>query len=192
MIGPIIPPSITMVIYGVVSNTSIGQMFLGGVVPGLLCALALMVMVYVIARRRNYPVSPRASLKQIAKQFVWSFPALLTPFIIVGGIFSGEFSPTEAAAITAIYAILLGLFVYRDLTWSRLWSSLYETMVTTASIGTIIAGVSLFGVILARQQAPQQVAAVFLQFTSGPVSFLIAVNVLIFVPAPWSNRWRSF
>ena len=181
MIGPIIPPSITMVIYGVVSNTSIGQMFLGGVVPGLLCALALMVMVYVIARRRNYPVSPRASLKQIAKQFVWSFPALLTPFIIIGGIFSGEFSPTEAAAITAIYAILLGVFVYRDLTWGRLWSSLYETMVTTASIGTIIAGVSLFGVILARQQAPQQVAALFLQFTSGPISFLIAVNVLIFV-----------
>ncbi|MBZ0229104.1 MAG: TRAP transporter large permease, partial [Bauldia sp.] len=107
MIGPIIPPSITMVIYGVVANTSIGQMFLGGVVPGLLCAFALMVMVYVIARRRNYPVSPRSTLKQVAISFWWSFPALLTPFIIIGGIFSGEFSPTEAAAITAVYAILL-------------------------------------------------------------------------------------
>ena len=181
MIGPIIPPSITMVIYGVVANTSIGQMFLGGVVPGLLCAFALMVMVYVIARRRNYPVSPRSTLKQVAISFWWSFPALLTPFIIIGGIFSGEFSPTEAAAITAVYAILLGLLVYRDLTWRRLWDSLYETMVTTASIGVIIAGVSLFGIILAREQAPQQVAAFFLQFTSGPISFLIAVNVLIFV-----------
>ena len=181
MIGPIIPPSITMVIYGVVANTSIGQMFLGGVVPGLLCAFALMVMVYVIARRRNYPVSPRSTLKQVAISFWWSFPALLTPFIIIGGIFSGEFSPTEAAAITAVYAILLGLLVYRDLTWRRLWDSLYETMVTTASIGVIIAGVSLFGIILAREQAAQQVAAFFLQFTSGPISFLIAVNVLIFV-----------
>lgn len=181
MIGPLVPPSITMVLYGVISNTSIGQLFLGGVVPGVLCAGALMVMVYVIALRRDYPRDDWPGAAAIGRLFVRSFPALLTPAVIVGGIFSGWFSPTEAAAVTVLYAILIDLLFYRELTWRRLWDAIYETTATSAGIATIIAGVSLLGYVLAREQAPQQIATMFLAIADGPVSFLIAVNLMIFV-----------
>ncbi|MFK7890988.1 MAG: TRAP transporter large permease [Granulosicoccus sp.] len=181
MIGPLVPPSITMVLYGVISNTSIGQLFLGGIVPGFLCALALMVMVYVIARKRNYPRDPVYGKREVLTLFLRSFPALLTPVVIIGGIFSGLFSPTEAAAITVIYALLIDVFIYRQLTWRKLWDALYETTVTASSIAVIIAGVSLLGFVLAREQAAQQVSGLFLSFSTGTASFLILVNILIFV-----------
>jgi tripartite ATP-independent transporter DctM subunit len=176
MIGPLVPPSITMVLYGVVSNTSIGRLFLGGVVPGFLCAASLMAMVYVLAHRRNYPVEQRATARQLISGFVNSFPALMTPFVIIGGIFSGMFSPTEAAAVTVAYAILIDLVFYRQLTWRKLWDAIYETATTSASIAVIIAGVSMLGVILAREQAPQQVAGLFLTLADSPITFLIGVN----------------
>ncbi|MFV0358547.1 TRAP transporter large permease [Tropicimonas sp.] len=181
MIGPLVPPSITMVLYGVISNTSIGKLFLGGVVPGVLCAFSLMVMVYAIALRRDYPRDPWPGLRELARLFVRSFPALLTPAVIVGGIFSGWFSPTEAAAVTVLYAVVIDVIFYRELTLRRLWDAVYETTATSASIATIIAGVSLLGYVLAREQAPQQIATMFLSIADGPVSFLIAVNLMIFV-----------
>ena len=178
MIGPLVPPSITMVLYGVAANTSIGAMFLGGIIPGFMCAGALMIMVYVLARRRNYPRDPRQSFMEIRKLFFRSLPALFT---IVGGIFSGWFSPTEAAAITVLYAILIDLLFYRELTLKRLWDAIYETTATSATIATIIAGVSLMGFVLAREQAPQQIASVFLSIADSPMHFLIAVNLMLFV-----------
>ncbi|WP_119308240.1 TRAP transporter large permease [Cohaesibacter haloalkalitolerans] len=181
MIGPIVPPSITMVLYGVISNTSIGKLFLGGVVPGVLCAVALMVMVYVIAKLRHYPKDDHYSCRQVGELFLRSFPALLTPFVIIGGIFSGFFSPTEAAAVTVLYAILIDLLIYHNLTWPRFFRAVYETAVTSATIGTIIAGVSVLGFVLAREQAPQQIANFFLAFVDSKLSFLIAVNLMIFV-----------
>ena len=181
MIGPLVPPSITMVLYGVIANTSIGKLFLGGIIPGVLCAVSLMMMVYVIARKRNYPRDPKQTITQIGTLFIKSFPALLTPVVIVGGIFSGMFSPTEAAAVTVLYAIVIDLVFYRELTFRRLWDSIYETATTTASIATIIAGVALLGFVLAREQAPQQIATLFLSIASDPITFLIAVNLMIFV-----------
>jgi len=181
IIGPLVPPSITMVLYGVIANVSIGQMFLGGVVPGVLCAVALMIMISIIARRRDYPRDPRQSLPEIRRLFWKSLPALLTPLVIIGGIFSGYFSPTEAAAVTVLYAILIDLVFYRELTWRRLWDAVYETSATAASIATIVAGVSLFSFIFAREQAPQQIAEVFLAIADSPLMFLIAVNLMIFV-----------
>ncbi|SEB64604.1 TRAP transporter, DctM subunit [Nitratireductor aquibiodomus] len=181
MIGPLVPPSITMVLYGVVSNTSIGRLFLGGIVPGVLCAASLMVMVYVLARQRNYPRDAWHGVGNVGVLFVKSFPALATPFVIVGGIFSGLFSPTEAAAVTVLYAILIDLAFYRELTLKRLWDAIYETTTTSASIATIVAGVGLLGFILAREQAPQQITQLFLTLTDGPLSFLIAVNLMIFL-----------
>ncbi|MAW86894.1 MAG: ABC transporter permease [Phyllobacteriaceae bacterium] len=181
MIGPLVPPSITMVLYGVVSNTSIGRLFLGGIVPGVLCAASLMVMVYVLARQRNYPRDSWQGVGNVGVLFVKSFPALATPFVIVGGIFSGLFSPTEAAAVTVLYAILIDLVFYRELTLKRLWDAIYETTTTSASIATIVAGVGLLGFILAREQAPQQITQLFLTLTDGPLSFLIAVNLMIFL-----------
>lgn len=181
MIGPLVPPSITMVLYGVISNTSIGKLFLGGIVPGVMCAVALMVMVYFIARKREYPVDVRKSTGEIGTLFVKSLPALLTPVVIVGGIFSGYFSPTEAAAITVLYAILIDLVFYRELTFRRLWDAIYETVITSSAIATIIAGVGLLGWVLAREQAPQQIANLFLSIADDKLSFLIAVNLMIFV-----------
>lgn len=181
MIGPLVPPSITMVLYGVIANTSIGKLFLGGIVPGFMCAASLMVMVYLIARKRNYPRDPRQSAGQITRLFFKSLPALLTPVVIVGGIFSGYFSPTEAAAITVLYAIIIDLVFYRELTFRRLWDSIYETSVTSASIATIIGGVALVGFVMAREQAPQQIAQMFLSIADSPLMFLIAVNLMIFV-----------
>ncbi|WP_026480698.1 TRAP transporter large permease [Ahrensia sp. 13_GOM-1096m] len=181
MIGPLVPPSITMVLYGVISNTSIGKLFLGGIVPGILCAGSLMVMVYIIARKKEYPRDERKSFSEIGALFIRSFPALFTPVVIVGGIFSGYFSPTEAAAVTVIYAILIDLVFYRELTLKRLWNSIYETTATSASIATIIAGVGLLGFVLAREQAPQQIATMFLTIADSPLTFLIAVNLMIFV-----------
>ncbi|WP_422053847.1 TRAP transporter large permease [Shimia sp.] len=181
MIGPLVPPSITMVLYGVISNTSIGQLFLGGIVPGVMCAGALMCMVYFIARKREYPTDPVKPAGEIAGMFVKSLPALLTPVVIVGGIFSGYFSPTEAAAITVLYAILIDLLFYRELTFRRLWDAIYDTTVTSSAIATIIAGVGLLGWVLAREQAPQQLASLFLAIADSKLTFLIAVNLMIFV-----------
>ncbi|WGF89573.1 TRAP transporter large permease [Marinivivus vitaminiproducens] len=181
MIGPIIPPSITLVLYGVSANVSVGALFLAGIVPGLLCALALMVMVYVISARRGYPKSNRASIRELASSFRSAFWALLTPLIIIMGIFGGYFSPTEAAAATVVYAILIDLLVYRSLSWRKLWDSLYESAALSASIAFIVANVAMLGIIFAREQAPQQIAALFLQFVDSPLSFLLIVNVLIFV-----------
>ncbi|TYB87927.1 TRAP transporter large permease [Oceaniovalibus sp. ACAM 378] len=181
MIGPLVPPSITMVLYGVIANVSIGKLFLGGIVPGFMCAGALMVMVWFIARKRDYPRDPRRSAGEIGALFVKSLPALFTPVVIVGGIFSGLFSPTEAAAVTVLYAIMIDLIFYRELTFRRLWDSLYETTVTSASIATIVAGVGLLSFIMAREQAPQQIATFFLSVADSPVTFLIAVNLMIFV-----------
>jgi tripartite ATP-independent transporter DctM subunit len=181
LIGPLVPPSITMVLYGVIANVSIGQMFLGGVIPGVLCALALMGMVYLVALRRDYPRDPRQSAPEILRLFWRSLPALLTPLVIIGGIFSGYFSPTEAAAVTVLYAILIDLLFYRELTWRRLWDAVYETSVTSASIAVIVAGVSLFSFIFAREQAPQQIATMFLAIADSPLTFLVAVNLMIFV-----------
>jgi len=181
MIGPLVPPSITMVLYGVVSGTSIGQLFLGGIVPGVLCAAALMIMVYILAVQRGYPTEPRATMCQIWRGFVVSFPALLTPAVIVLGIFSGYFSPTEAAAVTVIYALFIDLVFYRELTWRKLFRAVHESAVTASSIALIIAGVSLMGLILAREQAPQKIAGLFLSLVDSKMGFLIAVNAMIFV-----------
>ncbi|WP_336057191.1 TRAP transporter large permease [Nitratireductor sp. CH_MIT9313-5] len=118
--------------------------------------------------------------RTVSGLLVRSFPALLTPAVIVGGIFSGWFSPTEAAAVTVDYAILIDLIFYRELTLRRLWDAIYQTTTTSASIAMIIAGVSLLGYVLAREQAPQQIASLFLSISDGPVSFLIAVNLMVF------------
>lgn len=181
MIGPLVPPSITMVLYGVVSGTSIGQLFLGGIIPGFLCAAALMFMVYILAVRRGYPTEPRASLCQIGQGFLISFPALMTPAVIVVGIFSGYFSPTEAAAITVLYALFIDIVFYRQMTWRKLFRAVHESAVTSSSIALIIAGVSLMGWILAREQAPQKIAGLFLSLVDTKWGFLVAVNTMIFV-----------
>jgi tripartite ATP-independent transporter DctM subunit len=181
IIGPLIPPSIPLVVYGVIANTSIGGLFLGGIVPGLLCALSLMVIVYIMAGRRNYPTERRASLRRVGVTFLRALLPLLTPIIIIGGIFAGIFSPTEAAVVAASYALFLGAVVYREITFAKLVIVLRETVNHTAAVGLLIMGVSLFGYVIARGQVPQHVADIFLAWSSDPLSFLILVNVMLLV-----------
>ena len=179
IIGPLVPPSIPLVIYGVIANTSIGGLFLGGLVPGVMCAVALMLLVYVMAKLRNYPKERRASLRHLVMSFLRAFVPLLTPLIIIGGIFAGIFSPTEAAVVAASYAFFLGTVVYRELTVAKLLAVMRETVSHTAAVGLLMMGVSLFGYVLAREQVPQQVADFFLTFSDNPIAFLLLVNLML-------------
>ncbi|MCG8453695.1 MAG: TRAP transporter large permease [Spirochaetales bacterium] len=181
IIGPIIPPSITMVMYGVLTNTSTGKLFLGGIVPGLLLAFSLMVMVYVLSVKNNYPVSPKSTWKEIWFSYKESFWALLTPLIIIAGIFSGLFSPTEAAAITVLYAIAIDLLVYKELTLKKFISDLGETVKMSASIGLLVAAVGLFGYIISRERVPQIVTEFILSYVDSQLGFFFISTILILV-----------
>lgn len=181
VIGPLMPPSIPIVIYGVMSGASVGALFLAGVIPALLCAGALMVMVYVIAKKKDYPVYPRASLKTIAYSFKDASLALLTPVLIIGGIFSGLVTPTEAAVVASLYAMFLGFVVYRELTIKRFIELVHETVNTSAVIGFLIGGVGLFGYVIIKEDIPLKAAELFLQVTDSPLIFLVLVSVMLFI-----------
>jgi len=181
ILGPLVPPSIPMVIYGVVSGASIGGLFLGGIVPGLLCTLAMMVMLYIVATRQKLPIESRKSFSEVHHLFVKSFPALMTPVVIIGGIFGGFFSPTEAAAVTVLYALLVSRFIYRDMSLKRFWACVYDTAIISSTIALIVGGVSMMGIVLAMEKAPEQMATLFLGMASGPTGFLLMVCAMLLV-----------
>jgi tripartite ATP-independent transporter DctM subunit len=179
IIGPLVPPSIPLVIYGVVSNTSIGALFLAGAIPGLLCCIALCIMTYFIAKKRGYMTLPRASSKERLIAFRDAFLSLLTPFIIIGGIFSGKFTPTEAAIISSLYALFLGTVVYKSLTLDKFIKLVQETVTTTSVVALMVMGVTVFGWIVAREQLPQQLAEFFLSISDNPLILLLLINLLL-------------
>jgi tripartite ATP-independent transporter DctM subunit len=157
IIGPLIPPSIPMVIYGVLADASVGRLFLGGVVPGLMTAGALMIMISIMARRQNFPVEEKATWRQAGQATRRALLPLLTPFIIIGGIVFGVFSPTEAAVIASLYAVILGL-IYRELGPAEIWRVLLQSGRTTASICFIIATATVFAWLITVFQVPQSAA----------------------------------
>jgi tripartite ATP-independent transporter DctM subunit len=179
-IGPIIPPSLPMVAFGVMASCSIGQLFAAGFIPGMLMGLALMVMVAYIAHKRNYPTSDRFSLPFLAVSFKRSFLSLVTPAIIVGGILTGIFTPTEAAIGAVVYAMFLGLF-YRTLTFRRLVSISMETIDTSATIMMIIGAAAVFAWILTSNQ----IAILFADFVTDNFSqkfmILLTINIILLV-----------
>ena len=181
ILGPLVPPSIPMVVYGVVSGASIGGLFLGGIVPGLMCTAAMMAMLYVMAGRKRLPVERRKGAREVTRLFVRSFPALLTPVVIIGGIFSGFFSPTEAAAVTVVYAVLVSRFIYGEMSWQRFWACVHDTAIMSATIALIIGGVSMMGVVLAMEKAPDQLAQFFTGIASGPTEFMVLVCLMLLV-----------
>ena len=144
IIGPIIPPSVPMVIYGSIAQASTGALFLGGVIPGLLMGLSLMILVYFYAKKRNYFVESRANFNEIWIAFKGAFLSLLTPIIIVGGIIFGIFTPTEAAVVASAYALILGTLVYRTLSWDKFKEVVLDTIKTSSTIIFIIACASPF------------------------------------------------
>ena len=180
-IGPIIPPSLPMVVYGVMASASVGQLFAAGFVPGLLMAVALMLMVAWFAHRRNYPRDATFSVGVLFRAFRGAFLSLMTPIIIVGGILTGAFTPTEAATAAVIYALFLGLIVYRTLTWSRLLKVSMETIETTAIILLIVAGASIFAWILTSNRVTEHFVALISDVTTNKFLVLLLLNAILFV-----------
>ncbi|MET0940331.1 MAG: TRAP transporter large permease [Mesorhizobium sp.] len=179
VIGPIIPPSIPMVIYALVSDASIGYLFLGGVIPGLLMALSQMIIVAVDARRKNFPVEPPTPVRKLPRITWEAFPSLMMPVVLLGGIYSGVTTPTEAAAVAAAYALIVSALLYRSVSFSDFYRSILSSARTTASIGMLIAGALVFNYVVTVENIPQSVSALLQAWELTPTGFLILVNVLL-------------
>lgn len=179
VIGPIIPPSIPMVIYALVSDASIGYLFLGGVIPGLLMAAAQMVIVAVDARRENFPVEPPTPLRELPRVVWQAFPALMMPVVLLGGIYSGATTPTEAAAVAAAYALAISVILYRSVSFADFYRSLLAAARTSASIGMLIAGALVFNYVVTVENIPETIKVLLTSFEFSPLSYLILVNILL-------------
>jgi C4-dicarboxylate transporter, DctM subunit len=181
VIGPIIPPSIPLVIYALVSDTSIGYLFLGGVVPGLLLGVVQMALIAWIARRRNFPVEAPVPLRELPRVTWQAFPALLMPVILLGCLYSGITTPTEAAAVAALYALLASALIYRSIGWGDVYVSLMKSARITISIGMLIAGALVFNYVITVENIPRTVAAMLKAYELSPLAFLLFANVLLLV-----------
>ena len=179
VIGPIIPPSIPMVLYALVSDASIGYLFLGGMVPGLLMALAQMAIVAVIARRRGFPVEAPVPLRAFPGIAVRAFPALMMPVVLLGGIYGGVMTPTEAAAVAAAYAFVISALLYRSISGRQAYESLLASARSTASIGMLIAGALVFNYVVTIENIPQTLRLFLEGWELSPTGFLILVNVIL-------------
>ena len=178
-IGPIIPPSLPMVIYGVTADVSIGRLFMAGIVPGVLMGVALMVMVAFVARREGMGRKPFAGFKAIGRAFLNGFFALMTPVVILGGMFSGLFTPTEAAAIACLYALLLGFVVYRTLEFKQLGPILVETAETTGLVLVLVMAAGALGWCISISRLPQTLTPMIVSTISSPLAFLLMANALM-------------
>lgn len=179
VVGPIIPPSIPMIIYAFVSDASIGYLFLGGVVPGLLMTLFLMIQVGYQARRRKFPVEPPTPLRELPRITLDAFPALMMPVVLLGGIYSGITTPTEAAAVAAGYALLIAAGLYRSVTFSDFYHSVLASARTSASIGMLIAGALVFNYVVTVENIPEALRVFLMGWDLSPIEFLISVNVIL-------------
>ena len=179
VIGPIIPPSIPMIIYALVSDASIGYLFLAGVVPGLIMALFQMVLVFIHARTRDFPVEPPTPLREIPGITVRALPALLMPVVLLGGIYSGVTTPTEAAAVAAAYALVISVVLYRSVSFRDFYNSVLASARTTASIGMLIAGALVFNYVVTVENIPQSLAVLLQAWDLSPTQFLILVNIVL-------------
>lgn len=183
--GPIIPPSIPFIVYGVIANVSIGALFLGGVVPGMLLGGGLMVYMYYVARTRGYPVAPRATLKEVAVGAWKALPALLMPVIIMGGILSGVFTPTEAAGVVVVYAFVVGMFFYRRLKWRRLPAVLLNAGLESAMVMLLLGLSEPFSWVVAVEQLPQLMIEAISQVSDSPWVVMLLINIaLILIGIP--------
>ena len=178
-IGPIIPPSIPMVLYALVSNTSIGALFLAGIVPGLIMGSVLMVMNYIIATRRGFATEAPVPLRQVPKTTFQAFPALLMPVILLYGIYGGVTTPTEAAAVAAFYALVLAGVFYRALSLKKLYSVLVESARASAAVGVVIGGALILNFIVLTENIPAIMSGFLTDLDVHPLVFLFGVNVLV-------------
>lgn len=181
IIGPLIPPSLPMIIFGFVGNVSIGKLFVAGLIPGLIMAAALAIMVRYIAHRDNLPKDGDFSIRKVGKSFNTASLALLTPIIIVGGILGGIVTPTEAAIAAAFYALILGMFIYRTMNTGDLWNVTKETGEMTASILFIVSSASIFAWIITIERVAVGFSDVVFALTDNPYLILLLINVLLLI-----------
>jgi C4-dicarboxylate transporter, DctM subunit len=180
-IGPIIPPSLPMIIAGSLTGISIGKLFLAGAIPGLLLAIGLGVVSYSISIRKNHPRQPKSTWKQRGKGFTDAFYALLMTFLILFGIIGGFFTPTEASVVAVLYALLVGSLIYRTLTWKGIAAVMTGSAGTTASLMILVGFANLFGWILISEQVPQSLAELLLSITKNKLLLLLLINILLIV-----------
>lgn len=180
-IGPIIPPSIPMVIYAAIAGTSVGALFVGGILPGIIIAVALMMLIRFTAKRRGYPRGGVMSVRAMLVGFVAAFPALLTPVVLIVGIYSGLFTPTEAAAVAALYALLVGALIYRALPWSVFKRVLIGTVLRTGQTGMMIASAFLVNYAVVSEGIANELTSVGQGLTNHPLLLFLLLNVIFLI-----------
>lgn len=180
-IGPVFPPSIPMIFYAMLSGASIGALFMGGMLPGLLMSAALMVYIAYISNKRKYPMGDPFILRKFLHATFIALPALLTPVILLGGIYSGFVTPTEAGALAAFYAIVISMLVYRSLGARQLWEVIVDTAKTTGVLSLIVGSAYAFSFIVAKEQIPQAVGEVMLGITDNKYVLLLIINIVFLI-----------
>ena len=180
-IAPIFPPSVPMVMYATVSGASVGALFMGGVIPGVLMTISMMAIVYVVAKKRHYPKMPFPSLKTLATSFWKALIPMMTPVILLAGIWTGVFTTTEAAAVATIYALFVSFVVFREMTWARLWQILKEVSRDTANTAFVVAAAAFYGWVLARCGVTNAIANWLIGITDSPIVFMLIVNIALLV-----------
>lgn len=178
-IGPIIPPSMPMVIYGAIVGVSIGRLFLAGLLPGILMGISLMVMVYIISRKRNYPIRKRATLKEVVKSFISAFFPILTPVILLGGLVFGIFTPTEAAGVAAIYALFLGGVLYRQLNFKGILELCVDVAEITGTTLLILSTAYLVVWVITVNNVPGIILNILINMNLGKNIFLLVINLFL-------------
>jgi C4-dicarboxylate transporter, DctM subunit len=181
VIGPILPPSIPMVLYALVSGTSIGYLFIGGVLPGLLLGVVQMVLIWFQAKRRGFPVEEKVPLSEMPRITKEAFPALMLPVILLGCLYSGITTPTEAAGVAAAYALLISAGLYRSMRWSDIYDSLLSSAKMSISIGMLIAGALVFNYVITSENIPTHLSGMLKGLEMTPLTFLLLVNLILLV-----------
>jgi tripartite ATP-independent transporter DctM subunit len=182
IVGPIFPPSIPLILYGTVTGVSVIQLLLGGILPALLCVAALMTMTAWLSVRRGYPRAERwPGWVRLWADMKPALPALMAPIILIGGMLLGWFTPTEIAAVTVAYALLISSLFYRELTWAKLIAAALETLRASCAILLIVAVAAMFGWVLSVEQVPQDMTRLMLSISTEPWVLLLLVNVLLLV-----------
>jgi tripartite ATP-independent transporter DctM subunit len=182
IVGPIFPPSIPVIIYAAATSISAIQLLVAGIIPALVCVAMLMVATAIVALRRGYPRSRRwPTLRELWDSFWPAAPALFAPIVLVGGMLSGYFTPTEASAVCVAYILLIGILFYREMTLPFVYRAAVETVRTSAAVLIIVGAAAMFGWILAVEQVPQEFSAWFKDLTTNPLTMLLVVNVIFFV-----------
>jgi len=181
VIGPIFPPSIPFVLYAMLSGASVGKLFMGGMVPAIILCIVMGIYVYFISKKRNYPIGAKSTLRNFISNTFKAVPALLTPVILLLGIYTGIMTPTEAGAVAAAYTLVIAFLVYRTLNLSALWNILVKTLRSTGTVFLVIAAAFGFSFIVLREQVSTTVVTAMSGIVGSPWVFLLAVNILFLI-----------